>query len=253
MGMLNKIRVKDDPNMVFEDSLRRMKIQTNFMKYLGTIAPIANLYDEKGRDKTLKDWYKKRFAVGSAWDALTFELIYYPFTEEESKNMGSHFEKLYKDSIKAKETSLTFGLINSAYFYLRDKYGLVALNEPKGTDLSYCLPMYFYGRYIDTLTTIFSDPALREQYNPADKPVALAADWGAEYVFSEDAKFRPDFEKIRDFRNKYINEHTVTKSVIKAQNLARKKMKEYNKDIKGATFNPIPNEVKDIQDMFSKE
>ncbi len=82
MGMLNKIRVKDDPNMVFEDSLRRMKIQTNFMKYLGTIAPIANLYDEKGRDKTLKDWYKKRFAVDSAWDALTFELIYYPFTEE---------------------------------------------------------------------------------------------------------------------------------------------------------------------------
>ncbi len=229
MGFFKKAKEsKDDAEFLIEDGRRRMKIQTNWMKSLKGIQPQIDLFFDTQDNGALKEYYKGKTIT----DVYTFELLYYPFSEENSKALGDNYLELYLKALESRERFKIFEMINGSYFYLRDKYGLKALDEPKKADLSSCLSMYIYEKYYKTIPLSLIKPEIIKTLNLEDNPIPQASDWGTKNLF--DGKFYPDFNDVKDYVIKNVHSNTggdYAKVMKNMQSLFEKKNKEYNKQL----------------------
>ena len=223
-AVLTPERVLDEAAML-DDAARRMKIQTGFIwKLNDEVAPVINLFAKYSDDNAFEEYYKRR----PIYDIRSFEVLYYPLSEEESKTMGEEYETLYQCVDVARSKFNIFAIINAAYFYLRDKYGLAALNEPPELDLSSALQMFMYEKYINTLASVIMDEDKKKDYDPSDKPVTQIYDWGLKYVFMDDAKFAADLPEIKKYiRKQHLYGDDYFRVLTNFQNFAVKKSNEY--------------------------
>ena len=237
MGLLKRAKEsKDDPAFLIEDGKRRMGIQTEWMRRMNDSAQQLEsfLFDiQLFRD--LNRWkgaFLRCYKNKDLFHSFTYEILYYPLSEEESKAMGEHYSSLYKLFVDSRTHFQALSFINTAYFLLRDKYGLKALEEPKETDLSNCLSMFVYEEYWKTFAVTDTASETAKRYDLSDKPVASALTWGNKYIFETGGKFNKDLPTLKDYWNKNIFDENIEKTMKTIQRLHDKKFKEYNKELK---------------------
>ena len=230
MGLLKRAREsKDDPAFLIEDGKRRMGIQTEWMRRMNDSAAQLDSFLEISKNK---EAFTKYYKDKDLFHSFSYEMLYYPLSEEESKAMGEHYSSLYKHFVDSRMNFQALSLINTAYFLLRDRYGLKALEEPKETDLSNCLSMFVYEEFWKTFAMTDPESETAKRYDLSDKPVASALTWGNKYIFEAGGKFNKDFPDLKAYWNKNVFDGNIEKTMKTVQRLHDKKFKEYNRELK---------------------
>ena len=161
-------------------------------------------------------------------EILNLQVMFYPYTMEESKAFGEQFIKLCTLRYEAEQGAYYYGLITASYYYIRDHYGILSVNGPEGVDLS-DIGQHFMAEN----ACITAYPGLFEECPEGEKTDTMKAyGWAKKMVFDKDAPYHKDLDAITDFMETDILEGDLTSTEIGNHFLyyREKKLKEYLKD-----------------------